>query len=386
VADLRIPNEARAWVEVDLDAASRNLGVLRGRLPEGTGVLAVLKADAYGLGAVPSARRLLSEGIEMFGVGDSHEAVELREAGIVAPVLVLGAILPGEAEKVVAYGITSTIHSHDRVGQLEEVAAGQDRVAAVHLKGYTGMRRLGASPSVAVELARLITTSEHVELTGIMTHYASASSPIPFQTESQFNTFREVLAELEAEGLMPPVVHASNTGAMLGNLREHFTMVRTGGGLWGLDPGNAEGSGAELESTVSLRTSVVFLKDFPAGSPVGYHRTFETRRPSRIATIPIGYNDGYARALGNRASALVRGQRVPVVGAVSMDYATLDVTDAPGVETGDVVTLLGTDGDEHVPVEEMAAQLRTIPYEITCGLGKRVFRVYRGASEPETSA
>jgi alanine racemase len=232
---------------------------------------------------------------------------------------------------------------------------------------------------MAVPLARAVAASPHLRLAGLATHYASASSPVPFQTESQFAGFRAVIASLEAEGLLPPLVHAGSTAAVLGPLREHFGMVRLGGGIWGMDPGNLEGSGASLRPALSLRTQVIFLKDFPAGAPIGYHRTHETRRPSRIATLPIGYNDGYGWGLGNRAPVLVRGRRAPVVGAVSMDYTTVDVTDVPGVEPGDEVTLVGRDGDEEIRVEDLARLLRTIPYEVTCRLGKRVLRVHKGA-------
>jgi alanine racemase len=363
---------------VDLDAAAANCRVLRGRLREGTRLLAVLKADAYGHGAVAAARRLLREGVDMIGVGDSTEAIELREAGITAPLLVLGAIVPGEAEKVVAYGVSASIHSQNRVDLLARAAEALGRRAPVHLKVDTGMGRLGASPAAAVALARTLADHPHLAFEGVATHYASASSPVPFQTSSQFESFRAVLDALRAEDLLPPLVHASSTAAVLGPLREHFSMVRIGGGIWGIDPGNLEGSGADLRPALALRTQVIFLKDFPSGSPIGYHRTHETRRPSRIATLPLGYNDGYAWGLGNRAHALVRGRRAPVVGAVSMDYTTVDVTEVPGVEVGDVVTLVGRDGDEEIRVEDLARLLGTIPYEVTCRLGKRVVRVPTG--------
>jgi len=365
---------------VDLDAAASNLRVLRERLRPGTKVMAVLKADAYGHGAVAAAHRLVAEGIDMVGVGDSAEAIELREAGVVTPILVLGAVVPGEVEKVVAYGIAACVHSVERAQLLGEAAAAQGRRLPVHLKVDTGMGRLGVAPSTALAVARAVAASPHLALEGVATHYASAASPVPFQTASQFGAFRAVLEELRAAGLLPPLVHASSTAATLGNLRDHFSMVRLGGGIWGIDPGNLEGSGVALAPCLALRTQVIFLKDFPAGSPVGYHRTHETRRPSRIATLPIGYNDGYAWGLGNRARALVRGRSAPVVGAVSMDYTTLDVTDVPGVETGDEVTLVGRDGSEEIRVEDLARLLRTIPYEVTCRLGKRVVRVHRGST------
>lgn len=367
----------RVWAEIDLDRLAANLAVLREAAP-GTRVMAILKADGYGHGAVPLARRLLREGVASIGVGDSTEAFELREAGIVAPVLVLGAIVPGEMEKVVAYDIATCIHSVTRARLLDEVARGQGRVARVHLMVDTGMGRLGMTPALAPPLAKEIATLANLRLEGVATHYATADSPIPIHLERQFVAFRKVLEEIRALGIDPGVVHASNTAALFSPLREHFDMIRPGIGLLGMNPGNMEDAAERLRPVLSLRTQIIFMKDFPAGSAIGYHRTWTARRATRIATLPLGYNDGLSWNLGNRAQVLVRGQRAPIVGAISMDYTTVDVGGVRDASVGDVVTIIGRDGDEEIRAEEVALAARTIPYEVTCRLSRRVVRTYTG--------
>jgi alanine racemase len=370
-------NAERIWAEIDLARIAANYHLLKGHA-NGSGIMAVLKADAYGHGAVPIARRLVEEGAAMIGVGDSSEAFELREAGIVGPILVLGAIVPGEAEKLVAYDIATCIHSFSRAAQLSETAGAQGRTAKVHLMVDTGMGRLGVMPARAPELAREIASLDHLELRGVATHYASAASPVPIQLEQQYNTFAEVVSGIRDLDVDPGIVHASNTACLYSPLREHFSMVRIGIGILGINPGNLDDNDRQLKPALSLRTQIIFMKDFPAGAPIGYHRTWVTRRPTRIATLPIGYNDGLSWQLSNRAQVLIRGQRAPIVGAISMDYTTVDVGHVKDASVGDTVTMIGTDGDDEIRVEDIAAAARTIPYEVTCRLSKRVVRQYSG--------
>ncbi|MEN8148421.1 MAG: alanine racemase [Planctomycetota bacterium] len=371
----RVRSEERVWAEIDLDRIAANFRLLRDAAG-GADVMTVLKADAYGHGVVPIARRLAAEGATMIGVGDSAEALELRKAGIDAPILILGAIIPGEAERVVARDIATCIHSFSRAVHLSEVAAAAGRTAHVHLMVDTGMGRLGVTPARAPELAREIATLPHLELCGVATHYASASSPIPIQLERQYTDFSKVVASIRDAGVDPGLVHASNSACLFSPLREHFSMVRLGIGLLGINPGNLEETDDRLAPALSLKSQIIFMKDFPTGAPIGYHRTWVTRRPTRIATLPIGYNDGLSWQLGNRAWVLVRGVRAPIVGAVSMDYTTLDVTHVKDASVGDEATIIGRDGDEEIRVEDVAAAARTIPYEVTCRLSRRVVRVH----------
>ena len=372
----------RVWAEIDLSALRRNFARVAERVGGQTRVLAVVKADAYGHGAVPVARALLDlPGLWGFGVGDSAEALELRAAGIEAPLLILGTIIEQEEAAVVSHGVRVTVHSMDRVASLEEESRRQGQRTRVHLMVDTGMGRLGALPGRARELARAIAGSPHLEFEGIATHVSSSRPGHPF-TRCQSERLAELLAALRAEGIEPPLVHMSNTAAMLGGIGSQLQLVRPGISLYGvLGPelaaaGTAPG-GTPPEPIMALRTQVVYLKDVPAGTPIGYNGTHVTPRATRIATLPIGYNDGLAYRLSNRGRALVRGQSAPIVGAVSMDYTMLDVGHIPGVQVGDTVTLIGRDGDQSITAPELASIVGTIPYEVCCSVGKRVRRVYR---------
>jgi alanine racemase len=375
----------RAWAEIDLDAIARNLGVLRGRLEKVTRVLAVLKADAYGHGAIPIARRLVSEGVDMIGVGDSSEAMELRRARIGAPLLILGTVVASEVRKVIAHDVAVCVHSFDRVHLLQRAARALGRRVRVHLKVDTGMGRLGVSPRVAVALAREILSSPNLSLEGVCTHLSSADEPDGRFSRDQITRFRWVLEELREEAKVDPdYVHAANTAAVLNGAGDEdpcFDMVRCGIGLYGIDPAGLRGAG-DLEPALRLRTQVIFLKDHAGGTPIGYARAHHTSRPTRIATIPIGYSDGYPYSLGSKAQVLVRGRRAPVVGRITMDYTMIDVGHIPGVRVGDIVTLVGRDGGEEIRMTDVARWAGTIPYEIPCRLGRRVARIYRPDEEP----
>jgi alanine racemase len=233
-----LDTRARVWAEIDLGALEHNHRVITGRLPAKTKTLAVLKADAYGHGAVICARKLSELGVDMIGVGDSREALELRAAGITAPILILGAIVEGEMRAVVENGVASCIHSAQRAGLLSQVAKALGKRTPVHLKVDTGMGRLGVRPEIARELAGTIARDPWLELEGICTHYGSAASPVPFHTSEQVTSFVKLVEEIRSDGVCPPLIHASNSAAVFSTLSEHFTMVRIGLGFFGLNPGN----------------------------------------------------------------------------------------------------------------------------------------------------
>lgn len=370
----------RVWAEVDLGALRRNLARVVARLRPGGQVLAVVKADAYGHGAVPVARALADQpGLWGFGVGDSHEALELRAAGLTEPVLVLGTIIDDEVPQVVSHDVRVSIHSMDRIHSLAAESERQGRRTRVHLMVDTGMGRLGAQAPRALELARAIDASPWLELEGLATH-ASASRPGHPFIEVQHDRLAALGRQLEAENMRPPLTHFANTAALLGDVGGALPLVRPGISLYGILGPEQAAVAPDVEPVMSLRTQVVYLKDVPPGTPVGYNGTHVTTRPTRIATLPIGYNDGFAYRLSNRGRALVRGELAPVVGAVSMDYTTLDVGHIPGVAVGDTVTLIGRDGGHELKVPELAALVGTIPYEIACSVGKRVKRVYLNRS------
>ena len=366
----------RVWAEIDLPALRRNIATVRREIGPSPRLMAVVKADAYGHGAVPVAWHALRSGCDALGVGDSAEALQLRDSGITGPILILGAIIEEEIPKVVEADVAVSVHSPDLLDLLDGEARRQHRLLRLHLKIDTGMGRLGASPARAVEIAREIQSRRNLELEGLCTHLSSAFSANAAHTREQLDRFHEVVDSLGAIGIRPPVIHAANSAGMLTFPESRFDMVRTGITLYGMDPGLFRRLNLALTPILSLRTRIAFLKGVPAGTPIGYEQTWRTTRPTRIATCPVGYNDGYPRLLSNKAHALVRGRKVPVVGTVTMDYVMLDVGDLEETAVGDEVTLIGRDGLEEVRCDELASAIGTIPYEISCGLGRRVKRIY----------
>ncbi len=371
---------SRVWAEIDLAALRHNIAAIRRALQPETKILAVVKADAYGHGALPVAWTAIDAGCAMLGVGDSGEAIELREAGIPAPILILGAIVEEEIPEVVRHDVSVTVHSPDLLPRLDEEARRRGRPLRVHLKVDTGMARLGTSPGRALEVARAVLDHRHLRLDGMSTHFASASNVDA--TRAQLDLFRSVSDELDRDGIHPPVQHVANSVALFTCPETHFDMVRPGIALYGMDPGPFARLGLGLKPVLSLKTQIAYLKGVGEGVPVGYDGRHRTARPTRLATCPAGYNDGYPYQLSNRGEAIVRGRRVPVVGTVMMDYILLDVGDVPEVSVHDEVTLIG----EGLRVEELARKLPTIPYEITGRLGKRVKRVPVNADLPAVPA
>jgi alanine racemase len=370
----------RVWASIDLDAVSANLRRVRFLAGPRKGIMAIVKANAYGHGAVPLAWHLTSQGVDMLGVGDSQEAIELRRAGIPGRILILGAVVHGELPDVVAHDIAVTVHSTERVRLLEREGRRANRAVSVHLKVDTGMGRLGCAPGRAVEIARLVDSCDFLRLDGLCTHFSSVGPDDDGFTARQISEFEKVCGAIEQAGVTLGVRHAAASAAILARVAPHLDMVRPGLSLYGVAPSPDLQSG--LRPALSLGSQIIFLKDFPAGSPIGYERQHVTSRRTRIATLPVGYNDGYPFRLGGRADVLVRGRRAPVVGRISMDYTTVDVGHIPGVSVGDEVILLGSSGEESIPVGELAERAGTISYEIFTRIGKRVVRTYRGGGRP----
>ena len=376
----------RVWAEVDLDALARNLGRIGRHCGPGVALMLVVKADAYGHGAVAVAHHALRSGVAMLGVGTSAEALELREAGIRAPILVLGTIVDDEAALALRHEVQIALHSSDRCRMLQDLAAALGVTARVHLKVDTGLGRLGVTPGRALELLEDIRIAPNLELAGVMTHVASGAGALDPTTSQQLAIFEDLLAAARTRGLLGGArIHAANTACILSGVGSRYDLARPGIGAYGVLPSPvhaeadaAAGAREALEPVLSLHTQVAFLKDVPAGAPIGYDGTWRAPNRTRVATIPVGYNDGLPWRLSNRGEALVRGRRAGVVGLVSMDYTTLDVGHIPGVEVGDRVTLIGPQGEDRIGLEELARRADTIPYEIACSVGERVARVYRG--------
>lgn len=367
----------RVWAEIDLDALAHNLAQIRARIGDGVHVMLVVKADAYGHGAVAIAHHALRCGISALGVGTSAEALELRRAGVRARILVLGTIVDEEASAIVHHGIEIGLHSSDRARSLEELCAKLDVHARVHLKIDTGLGRLGVLPQKAIELLELVRESPHLILAGVMTHMAPAAGMRDPRSREQLASFQSVLDEARSRGLLRGWIHAANSACVFTEMEPLYDCVRPGISAYGVLPGAIPGAD-ELQPVMSLHSQIVYLKDIAAGAEVGYSGTWTAERATRIATLPVGYNDGLAWRLGNKGEVLVRGKRAPIVGRVSMDYTCIDVGHIPGAAVGDRVTIIGTQEDEHISLEDIALQVGTIPYEISCAVGKRVERVYTG--------
>ena len=366
----------RVWAEIDLNAVTSNLESIRNRLPSGVAIMMVVKADAYGHGAIPISRVALENGVSMLGVGDSNEAIALREAGILDPIIILGALIEEEVGWVVSYDIIPTLHSMDIIPLLEHEAERQERRVKVHLKIDTGLSRLGASPASALEIAKRVIESHCLTLDGISTHLSAASRDSEF-TATQIGIFEGVIEDLRREGIRIPRCHVASSSGIFSTKASYFDMVRPGISVYGINPGGVKlPPGVKLQPCMSLHTQICFLKGIRAGTPISYGMTAVARKDTRIAILPVGYNDGYPYALSNRGRVLIRSEEAPVLGSVTMDYTIVDVGHIPEAEVGDEVVLFGRQGNREITVTRIAEQSGTIPYDVTCSLGKRVKRIF----------
>ena len=378
---------SRAWAEIDLDALSHNLRHLRLRIGPRPALLLVAKADAYGHGAIPIVHHALRHGVDAIGVTTCGEAMELRQAGIRARIVVLGAVFGEEAQIALGHDVEIGIPSRELGARLEETARRLRTVARVHLKIDTGMNRLGVAPDHAIPMLRTIHASRHLELAGVMTHISAIEGAEADSTEQQLARFQDVLARARGRDLLggrEVWVHAANSACVLSGMTPLFDAVRVGAAAFGIRPDPRLAAGLDLRPVMAVRTRIVHLKEIPAGARVGYGGTWTAPRTSSIATLPVGYDDGVDWRLGNRGYVLLHGRRAPIVGRISMDYTTVNVTGMPGARLGAPVTLIGKDGNREIRVEEIARMADTIPYEVTCSIGKRVRRVFRGGEPTET--
>ena len=374
------------WAEISLRAIAKNLGVIRRHIGPKPRILAVVKSNAYGLGAVPISKSLQKAGVEWFGVTCANEGVELREAGIRKRILVLTGFWPGEETRLMRNRLTSAVTRLDDVLLLERAAKSMRGKASripFHLKINTGMNRLGISPSEIEAFAGALAGCRHIELEGTFTHFASAEDFSARQTDDQERLFLACLDRMRALGVMPGIVHMANSGAICARPSTWADMVRPGAILYGyyqsFDPphkGQEVRRHLPIEPCLSLRARIITLRELPPGQGVGYSARFVTARPSRIAIINAGYADGISRLRSNRGCALLRGRRVPLVGAISMDLTALDVTDLPDVALGDIVTIYGNDGDASILVSDVAREIGTVTSDLLCALGRRVPRYY----------
>jgi alanine racemase len=359
------------WADIDLGAFERNVDAVVARLPPGTRLIPMLKANAYGHGAVELARRCRPEQVAMIGVALLEEALELRQAGIALPILVVGPLSEAQIRLALDHDITLGVPGPEELELVARVA--RERDVAIHLKLDSGMGRMGVVETELPRVAELLQSAPRLRVDAIYTHFANAGDANDPFTAEQLARFETLVATLREAGIDAPKHHAANSAATMRGITPG-DYVRTGIVLYGAEP--LDNDARRLEPLMRWRTAIARLKELPAGSAIGYGTTFHTTRVSRIATLPVGYADGYNRRLSNRGEVLVRGRRVPVVGRVSMDLVTIDVTDVEDATLGDEVVLLGRQGGDEITAEELARKLDTISYEVFCSVGARVPRVY----------
>ena len=365
----------RAWIEVDHAAITHNLAVIRHLAGAGKQVIGVVKANAYGHGDVEVSRTLLAAGVERLGVATLGEGLKLRAAGIDAPILVLWGLGEPEAEPAIASDLEPVVYSEEAIDMLERAAARLGRRASVQLKVDTGMGRQGAEPELAINLAVAIARSRHLRLVGTFSHLAVPGED-DSHTDVQVVRLAQALDAIRSAGVDPGLVHVAASGGIVAGVGGFADAVRPGLMLYGMKPNSALDREIDLRSALSLRALPLRIFDLPAGQGIGYGLRFRTRGATRIATLGIGYGDGWPRVHANNGHALVRGQRVPIVGSISMDGLTIDIGEVDGVTYGDEFALIGSQGTARITADEVADERRTINYEVTTALRERLPRIH----------
>ncbi len=360
--------------EVDLSAISDNIRGIRSRVGDGVKIMPAVKANAYGHGAVEVSKACLAAGADVLCVAMLEEAVGLRVAEIKAPMLVMGVSTVDCAGDLVKHDVQAAVCDLAFAKALSDAAKKQNKMARAHLKVDTGMGRIGVSPDEAIELARAVASLPNLKLQAIFTHFPSADDDSEL-TREQIFTMGRLRTDLADAGMRVPMLHMSNSAAILARPEADFDAVRPGIMIYGHYPSPSSPRSVLIREALTLKTRIVFLKECAAGTRTSYGGTHTLRRRSKVATIPIGYGDGYPRALSNTGEAAVNGVRVPVIGRVCMDQVMLDVTNVPGVSVGDEVILYGG-GFDYLSVSAIAEKLGTISYELLCDIGRRVPRVY----------
>ena len=362
--------------EIDLGSLEFNYRQLRKRIPEGVKLLAVVKADAYGHGAIPISRKLEKLGVAYLGVAISDEGVELRKGGVKAPILILGGIYKEGVDRVLQFDLTPVVFQKETLRLLTKTAERWKKKVKVHLKVDTGMGRLGVPlklwPTFLKELKRF----PEIEIEGILSHFSMTDEEESFTTH-QWREFQEAVALAKEMGISYKFLHIANSGTLITFPSYLGNLVRPGIMLYGAYPSLTFQDLIQLRPVMTLKTRIHFLKSVAPGTRISYGGAFITKRESLIATLPIGYADGYSRHLSNQGQVLIRGKRAPIVGKVCMDFIMVDVTEIPNVSLGDEVILMGKQGKEQITAEEIAKKIDSISYEVLCLIGKRVPRIYK---------
>lgn len=374
----------RIHAKIDLDALKYNVNGIKKCKSEDAMLMGVIKADAYGHGSRVFARELEAMGFDWLAVATADEGIELRREGIKLPILVLGYTHPDQYPEMLQWKITPEIDSYAMAEAFNAAAKEAGKKADIHIKIDTGMSRIGFLPcEESLDEIEKIQAFGHLNIQGMFTHFACADMADKTHVNGQIEKFRQMIDGVKQRGISVEIFHCSNSASIMELQPVHMNMVRAGIILYGLYPSHEmQEERLPLKPVMSLCSHIVHLKELPEGVTIGYSATYITKRPSRIATIPVGYADGYPRALSNRASVLIRGQRAPVVGRICMDQLMVDVTDIPEAALGDLVTLAGSDGGENLSVEEISEMAGSFNYEFVCDVSRRVPRVYYKNEEP----
>jgi alanine racemase len=372
-------NLNRAWAEIDLNAIEHNISEIKKITQKGTEIMGIVKADAYGHGIIEVARTLLNKGITRLGVAVLDEAIQLRNSGIGAPILVLGYTCPERAEEIVINNITQTVYDYDLPKAISNAAIKYKMKAKVHVKVDTGMTRIGVMPNnKGIDDVLAISRLPYVKIEGLFTHFACADERDKNFTHIQFDKFMNFNRELEKSGICVQIKHVCNSAGIIKFPEMHLSMVRPGIILYGLYPSkNIDSKMIRLKPAMALKAKITMVKEIKEGTYIGYGRTYRTPHSSKVATIPIGYGDGYSRLLSNRGKVLVHGEEASIIGKICMDQCMADITGIKkDIYIGDEVVLFGKQGEAEICIEQIAAELETINYEVACMIGKRIPRIY----------
>jgi alanine racemase len=363
------------WVEVDLAALRANFLTLKKRLPPGTKTMVAVKANAYGHGLVPVSKKLVASGVDYLGVACVDEGLILRRHGVKTPILNLGAFLKADVRAMLTYDISATVADFESARLLNDGARRMGKKACVHVKVDTGMGRIGCWHEAADALILKLCGLPYLDMEGLFTHFPVADSDESF-TRSQIAIFCALVDKLQIRGVRIPLKHTANSMAVVGFKDAHFNLVRPGLAVYGMYPTDELIGAIDLKPVLSFKTRVVYLKDVAKGRSISYGRTHITSKKTKIATLPVGYGDGYNRLLSNKGQVLIHGKRCPVVGVVCMDQTMVDVGRVKDMKVGDEVVLIGTQKNRTIRAEEIARLCGTIPYEVICWISPRVPRVY----------
>ncbi|WP_310605422.1 alanine racemase [Anaerosporobacter sp.] len=367
----------RVEARIDLDAIDNNINEVRRNIDKNTKIMAVIKADGYGHGAVALATALKDK-IDAFGIAIIEEGIELRNAGFKKPILILGFTPHQLYEELLKYDIMQTIFQYDMAKRLSDIAVSLGKQAKIHIKVDTGMTRIGFKDiEESIQTIKEISKLPNIVIDGMFTHFACADEVDKTSVRKQLNRFLAFADKLEKEGIHIPVKHVSNSASIIDLPEANLDMVRCGISTYGMYPSDeVNKTRLLLQPALTLVSNVVYVKKVEAGTGVSYNSTYITDKESVIATIPVGYGDGYPRQLSSKGRVLIHGKSAPIAGRVCMDQFMIDVTDIPDVKEGDKVTLIGQDGDEYISIEEVANLAGSFNYELVCDIGKRVPRVY----------